>query len=336
MEYSDSKAKQTDYAVFSGGCFWCTESDFEKLRGVITVVSGYTGGEEENPSYEQVSSHQTSHREAVRVEYDKDIVSYEKLVIWFLRHIDPTDGGGQFYDRGENYAPVIYTSNDFEKEISAKLLETLGNSEIFDKPLEVKIEQLGKFYTAEEYHQNYHETNYERYCNYRTGSGRDKFLKKFWGDRFWVEPLDFAIKPYRPTMEEIREKLPADKFEITQNEGTEAPFQNEYWDNHEDGIYVDAVTGEPLFDSKDKYDSGTGWPSFTKPINNDVIETKTDRKLFSTRVEVHSKTGKTHLGHVFDDGPAEAGGKRYCMNSASLKFVPREESEKLLKDLGLK
>jgi len=322
-------------AIFAGGCFWCTESDFSKLDGVVEELSGYSGGEEENPTYETVSSHETHHHEVVKVYYDSSKVSYEKLVKYHLRHIDPTDGGGQFYDRGDQYIPVIFYDSSEEKMIAQEKIDELSSSKIFDKPIQVALKSRMKFYTAEEYHQNYAEKNEGRYCNYRDGSGRDTFLKKYWGEKEWVDGVKNPIY-IKPSDEKLKEMLTPLQYEVTQHEATERAFENEYWDNHEDGVYVDVVSGEPLFDSRDKYDSGTGWPSFTKPINQDAVEENTDWKLFYSRTEVKSKNAKSHLGHKFNDGPKDKGGNRYCLNSASLKFIPRDEFEKEKANIDIK
>ncbi len=319
-----------EVGYFAGGCFWCTESDFEKEKGVSEAVSGYMGGEQEAPSYDDVSGGDSGHREVVKVLYDPNLVSYRELVLNVLSHTDPTDSGGSFYDRGYQYTSAIYYSTAEEQGIAVGVIQELEDAGVFVDPIVTSVEPAGAFWIAEDYHQDYYKKNPVRYNYYRKGSGRDDFLDSVWGDGefdyFFGEdnPWEDFVKP---TDEELRESLTSLQYDVTQHEGTERPFNNEYWDNHEDGIYVDIVSGEPLFSSTDKFDSGTGWPSFLKPIDSSFVTEKQDYKLLLPRTEIRSRYADSHLGHIILDGPVSNDKIRYCMNSASLRFVPVAEME---------
>ena len=318
-------------ALLAGGCFWCVEADLEKVDGVISAVSGYASGSTKNPEYGNYA--EGGHREVVLVTYDPAKVSFDNLVEHLIKHSDPTDALGSFYDRGLQYAPAVYYGDDQEKQIAEKVISEIDGLRVYEKPLALMVLSRDVFWPAEEYHQDYYKKNPIRYTYYRNASGRDAFIKKHWGDKagLFARPnvamtgkTDW-MRYVRPSDAVLRERLTPLQYKVTQEEGTERPFDNEYNTNKAEGIYVDIVSGEPLFSSKDKYDSGTGWPSFVKPITEDAVVLHEDRSLFSTRVEVRSRYADSHVGHVFDDGPKDRGGKRYCMNSAAMRFVPKDK-----------
>ncbi len=299
----------------AGGCFWGTEKFLSLITGVKSTEVGYANGITENPIYEEVCSGKTGHAETVKVEYDSNIISLPFLLDLFYESINPVSVNKQGGDTGTQYRTGIYYVDDNDKKVIDNSIINLQKR--YDKPVAVEVKPLKNFYSAEEYHQKYLDKNPFGYCHISNPTF-EKAVKSI------IDPFNYN----KADDNELHEKLTDMQYKVTQNNATEPPFQNEFDNYFEDGIYIDVVTGEPLFSSKDKFDSGCGWPSFSSPIDPNVIIEKNDRSHGMMRTEVRSRAGNSHLGHVFEDGPKEFGGLRYCINSASLKFIPKSLMEK--------
>lgn len=303
-----------EIAILAGGCFWCMVKPFTSYEGVEKVVSGYIGGHKENPTYKEVCSGGTSHYEAVEITFDNEKIKFKEILDIFWKQIDPQDENGQFADRGSQYKTAIFYTSDKQKEeaqVSKKRIEDLYFN---GKEIATGILEASHFYPAEDYHQNYCKTNSKHYSVYYKNSGRYNFVKAKW-DR------------NNSDRNNLRKILKDIEFEVTQNDMTEVPFENEYFDKFDKGIYVDLVDGRPLFSSSDKFDSGCGWPAFSKPIEDTALMERADYSFGMERTEVRSLGSNCHLGHVFNDNPNSDNGLRYCINSAAIKFIPYDKME---------
>lgn len=302
---------QLEEIYLAGGCFWGLEAYMSRLYGVYDVTSGYANGLTEYPKYEDLIYNHSGHAETVHVLYDPKYVDLKALLNYYFRVIDPTSLNQQGLDKGVQYRTGIYYTN--EKDLDVIQMVMAEQQKKYDKKIVVEVEPLKHYYLAEPYHQDYLVKNPNGYCHI---------------------DLDLAYKPFidaqkypKPDDETLRQTLTEIQYKVTQENETEYAFSNEYWDTFEPGIYVDVVTGEPLFSSTDKYESGCGWPSFSKPISEEVVNYKEDYSYNMLRIEVRSRSGDTHLGHVFNDGPKDLGGLRFCINSASIKFIPYDQMD---------
>ena len=311
--YDETKVKVIHLA---GGCFWGLEAYMQKLNGVEDAISGYANGKTENPSYYDLKT--SGHAETVKVVYNPDIISLEDILAHYLRVVNPVSVNKQGNDVGTQYRTGIYYTDEADKTIIENILAKEQTKH--DKPIAIEVEPLKQFYDAEEYHQDYLEKNPGGYCHIDL-SLADKPLDKD------EEPVIDSSRYIKPSDEELKKNLTDIQYDVTQNSATERAFSHEYHDSFKRGIYVDITTKEPLFSSTDKFESGCGWPSFSKPISKDVVKYFEDNSHFMHRTEVRSRSGNAHLGHLFNDGPKELGGQRYCINGASLEFIPYDEMD---------
>ncbi len=308
------KKEGVDVIYLAGGCFWGLEKLMQSIPGVVNAVSGYANGNANLvPTYGKVTSGLTGYRETVRVEYEPDVISLDAILFSYFQVIDPTIENAQGNDIGTQYQTGVYYADEAARAIVERIVAIERERH---EDFVVEIEALERFYDAEEYHQDYLDKNPQGYCHISRGEIRNI-------SEMIVDPADYQ----RPSEEQIKAMLTEQQYNVTQEAATEMAFMNEYWDNHARGIYVDVVTGEPLFSSSDKFDSNTGWPSFTKAIDENTVRLLEDRSHNMLRIEVRSRAGNSHLGHFFNNDPISPSGTRYCINSASLRFVPYEEME---------
>lgn len=299
----------TKTIYLAGGCFWGVQAFFDRIDGISKSQVGYANGSKEDPSYEDVCTGTTGFAETVKLDYDDNIISLNGILLEFFKIIDPTLYHRQGNDVGSQYRTGIYTTNAWDREVVEYFLKDQARN--YDSKILVENVTLDNFYPAEGYHQKYLEKNPGGYCHV------DLSLADDVSNRISQDPdKNDKIKSLN--------KL---QFEVTQENKTEIPFTSEFDNFYEKGIYVDIVSGEPLFASTDKFNAGCGWPSFSKPIDSNITYHEDDFLTGRTRMEVRSKEGDSHLGHVFKDGPQESGGLRYCINGASLRFIPLEEMD---------
>lgn len=318
---ADMKTQKTSGlrdAYFAGGCFWGVEEYFSRIPGVMDVAVGYANGEKKNPTYGEVCSGKTGHAETAHVRYDPAIVSLRTLAGQFFKIIDPFSVNRQGNDVGSQYRTGLYYQHEEDRKILADVMSEEAKK--YGRPLAVELAPLKNYYPAEDYHQDYLKKNPNGYCHISFDSLKDIPART----TGLVNPQKYS----KPSEAELKKRLTPEEYAVTRQAGTERAFSGKYWDHKADGIYVDVVTGEPLFSSGDKFDSGCGWPSFSKPVDPAVVTDHEDRSHGMLRTEVRSRVGDSHLGHVFDDGPKERGGLRYCINSAAIRFVPYDEMEK--------
>jgi peptide methionine sulfoxide reductase msrA/msrB len=298
----------------AGGCFWGLEKYMASIPGVISTQVGYANGRTANPSYEEVCYANTGHAETVKVEYDPKLLGLEFLLDLYYEVIDPLAVNRQGPDIGAQYRTGIYYLDKNDRPLIEASLDRLQKK--YNMPIAIELKELENFYPAEEYHQKYLDKNPGGYCHI----GRKHFER---AAQARINPATYPA----PDPQKLAQDLSRVQYEVTRKNATEPPFRNEFWNHFQPGIYVDITTGEPLFSSRDKFASDCGWPSFSRPIDPEVLREKPDTSFGMHRTEVRSRAGDAHLGHVFNDGPRELGGLRYCINSAALRFIPLEEME---------
>lgn len=308
---TESFAAQPAHIYFAGGCFWGVEEYFSRIPGVCDAVSGYANGTTDHPDYAAVSTGSTGHAETVHVTYDPSRVSLQTLARQFFRIIDPLSHNQQGNDRGSQYRTGIYYTNAADQKILAEIMACEQKN--YAKPLAVELAPLKAFFPAEDDHQDYLRKHPNGYCHINFASLKDL-------------PVSLDAARYRkPDQATLKKTQSPEAYAVTQEAATEPPFSGKYLHNATKGLYVDVVTGEPLFFSQHQFDSGSGWPSFSRPVDPVVVTERTDKSHGLVRREVRSRVGDSHLGHVFDDGPKELGGLRYCINSAALRFIPHDQ-----------
>lgn len=300
---------------FAGGCFWGLEKYLASIHGVKSTQVGYANGNRESPTYEEVCHSNTGHAETVKVTYDPAVLPLEFLLDLYYEAIDPLSHNRQGGDVGTQYRTGIYYVSTEDAPVIETSIAKLQSR--FSESIAIEVLPLQNFSAAEEYHQEYLNKNPGGYCHI----GKAQFER---AANAIVNPAAYSA----PDTAELRQKLTPEQYAVTQHNATEPPFENKFCQTFKHGIYVDITTGEPLFSSSDKFESGCGWPSFSRPIDPRVIREKEDFSHDMVRIEIRSRVGNAHLGHVFSDGPKESGGLRYCINSASLRFVPKEDMER--------
>lgn len=299
----------------AGGCFWGTEKYLQNVPGILFTEVGYANGTTKNPTYKEVCQNNTGHAETVKVEYEDSVIGLSYILDLYYDVINPVSVNRQGGDTGTQYRTGIYYTDENDKPVIEDSVSKLQKK--YEEKIAIERCPLHCYYKAEEYHQKYLDKNPEGYCHISS----DKFEKA-------KKAMDKNKIYGKKSQEELSLELTETQYDVTQNSATEAPFKNQYYDEFKEGIYVDITTGEPLFLSCDKFESGCGWPSFSKPLSKEILSELEDRSLGRQRTEVRSKHGDSHLGHVFTDGPSDLGGLRYCINSAALKFIPKEEMKK--------